>query len=52
MNRRDTKKLAARIRADLRRMQVPWDRLTELPPLERPADALPMDVGRQEELGR
>ncbi|MEU1403828.1 hypothetical protein ABZ471_15895 [Streptomyces sp. NPDC005728] len=38
MNRRDTKKLAARIRADLRRMQVPWDALPELPPLEKPAD--------------
>ncbi|MBP2048421.1 hypothetical protein J2Z21_001345 [Streptomyces griseochromogenes] len=42
MNRRDTKKLASRIRADLRKMQVPWDRLTELPPLEKPADALRM----------
>ncbi|WP_079001278.1 hypothetical protein [Streptomyces sp. AS58] len=40
MNRRDTRKLAARIRADLRKTQVPWDRLTELPPLERPADAV------------
>ncbi|MBX9397598.1 hypothetical protein K4749_29430 [Streptomyces sp. TRM72054] len=52
MNRRDTKKLAARIRADLRKMQVPWDQLTELPPLERPADALPMGNGQQNELGR
>ncbi|MFE9782897.1 hypothetical protein ACFYPA_32725 [Streptomyces sp. NPDC005775] len=36
MNRRDTKKLAERVRKDLRERQVPWDRLTELPPLERP----------------
>ncbi|MET7684692.1 hypothetical protein [Streptomyces sp. NPDC005423] len=42
MNRRDTKKLAARIRADLRRIQVPWDALPELPPLEKPADPLNM----------
>ncbi|MFC8594078.1 hypothetical protein [Streptomyces atroolivaceus] len=37
MNRRDTRKLADRVRNDLRRMQVPWDRLPELPPLEQPA---------------
>ncbi|MGW7226017.1 hypothetical protein [Streptomyces cyaneofuscatus] len=37
MNRRDTRKLADRIRNDLREQQVPWDRLAELPPLERPA---------------
>ena len=42
MNRRDTQKLAARIRADLRRMQVPWDELPQLPPLERPAQPLEM----------
>ncbi|MGC2997505.1 hypothetical protein ACPF8X_03625 [Streptomyces sp. G35A] len=42
MNRRDTRKLAARIRDDLRTMQVPWDALPELPALERPADALDM----------
>ncbi|MEU6665247.1 hypothetical protein [Streptomyces sp. NPDC046727] len=40
MNRRDTKKLAARIRADLRKIQVPWDELPELPPLEKPAEPL------------
>ncbi|MEU9733684.1 hypothetical protein [Streptomyces sp. NPDC048002] len=40
MNRRDTKKLADRIRADLRRNQVPWEALAELPPLEEPADPL------------
>lgn len=36
MNRRDTKKLAERVRKDLRERQVPWDRLTDLPPLEGP----------------
>jgi hypothetical protein len=53
MNRRDTRKLAARIRTDLRKMQVPWDELPELPPLERPAEPLQMrditrDLGRKE----
>jgi hypothetical protein len=42
MNRRDTKKLAASIRADLRKRQVPWEALEELPPLEKPADPLDM----------
>ncbi|SHH86576.1 hypothetical protein [Streptomyces sp. 3214.6] len=42
MNRRDTRKLAAKVRADLRKMQVPWDALPELPPLEKPADPLAM----------
>ncbi|WP_324798630.1 hypothetical protein SJX93_28580 [Streptomyces cyaneofuscatus] len=37
MNRRDTRRLADRIRNDLRKQQIPWDRLAELPPLERPA---------------
>ncbi|MFF4833164.1 hypothetical protein [Streptomyces sp. NPDC001315] len=51
MNRRDTKKLAARIRADLRKMQVPWDALPELPPLEPPADPVRLgDISK--ELGR
>lgn len=36
MNRRDTRKLAAHIRKDLRKKQIPWDRLPELPPLEQP----------------
>ncbi|MDX2692277.1 hypothetical protein PV416_00980 [Streptomyces ipomoeae] len=43
MNRRDTKQLAERIRRDLRRAQVPWDALLELPPLEKPADPLPLE---------
>ncbi|WP_205021552.1 hypothetical protein [Streptomyces sp. HB132] len=38
MNRRDTRKLADRVRNDLRGQQVPWDRLPELPPLEKPAE--------------
>ncbi|WP_181802766.1 hypothetical protein [Streptomyces shenzhenensis] len=42
MNRRDTRKLAARIRADLRKVQVPWEALPELPPLEEPAEPLPI----------
>ncbi|MGW2743641.1 hypothetical protein [Streptomyces sp. NPDC001450] len=43
MNRRDTKKLAGRVRADLRKIQVPWDALPELPPLEKPARPLKLD---------
>ncbi|MEV6177621.1 hypothetical protein ACIHAR_25685 [Streptomyces sp. NPDC052016] len=45
MNRRDTRKLASKVRADLRRMQVPWDALPELPPLEKPENPLPLDGG-------
>ncbi|MET9830432.1 hypothetical protein ABZ078_14170 [Streptomyces sp. NPDC006385] len=56
MNRRDTKKLAARIRADLRKVQVPWEELPQQPPLERPAQPLRIeDVVRRrggKELGR
>jgi hypothetical protein len=43
MNRRETKKLARRIRSDLRKIQVPWDALPELPPLDQPEQPLPMD---------
>ncbi|MER5309454.1 hypothetical protein ABT034_16885 [Streptomyces sp. NPDC002773] len=43
MNRRDTKKLAEHIRKDLRRRQVPWDALRELPPLEQPEN--PRELG-------
>lgn len=51
MNRRDTKKVAAHVRADLRKRQVPWDALPSLPPLEQPADPLrpgepPKELGR------
>ncbi|MDW4906571.1 hypothetical protein RB628_14800 [Streptomyces sp. ADMS] len=48
MNRRDTRKLAERIRKDLRGLQVPWDRLPELPPLEPPVDALDLGDGPKE----
>ncbi|MFI8946862.1 hypothetical protein ACIGO6_10125 [Streptomyces sp. NPDC053750] len=51
MNRRDTRKLADRIRADLRKRQVPWSALDELPALERPEDALDMGAVTKE-LGR
>ncbi|MFF8654153.1 hypothetical protein [Streptomyces huasconensis] len=50
MNRRDTKKLAEKIRADLRKRQIPWDALPELPPLETPDDPLRI-AGRPKELG-
>ncbi|MDR6979307.1 hypothetical protein J2X68_006041 [Streptomyces sp. 3330] len=40
MNRRDTRRVAAKVRGDLRKMQVPWDELPELPALEKPADPL------------
>ncbi|MEW1906775.1 MULTISPECIES: hypothetical protein [unclassified Streptomyces] len=43
MNRRDTKKLAAHIRKDLRERQVPWSALPELPPLEQPEN--PEELG-------
>ncbi|MER6098135.1 hypothetical protein ABT154_20195 [Streptomyces sp. NPDC001728] len=43
MNRRDTKKLAGHIRKDLRRRQVPWDALRELPPLEQPENPKEID---------
>jgi hypothetical protein len=51
LNRRDTKKLAERIRKDLRTKQVPWDALPPLPPLEQPKDPLetrqdPRELGR------
>ncbi len=48
MNRRDTRKLAERIRKDLRKFQVPWDQLPELPPLEPPKDALSIEDGPKE----
>ncbi|HEY9329875.1 MAG TPA: hypothetical protein VIS09_16805 [Streptomyces sp.] len=56
MNRRDTRKLAERVRKDLRERQTPWDRLTDLPPLERPErphKALPGSAeGHQDPKGR
>ncbi|MFE2930739.1 hypothetical protein [Streptomyces sp. NPDC059278] len=47
MNRRDTRKVAERVRKDLRKRQIPWDRLPELPPLERqvgPHKAVPDEL--------
>jgi hypothetical protein len=41
MNGQDTRRLADRVRSDLRKVQVPWEALPELPPLEQPKDALP-----------
>ncbi|MFJ6796925.1 hypothetical protein [Streptomyces sp. NPDC091268] len=41
MNRRDTRKLAEKVRADLRTRAVPWDSLPQLPPLEQPSQPLP-----------
>ncbi|MDN3021350.1 hypothetical protein [Streptomyces sp. S.PB5] len=43
MNRRDTKKLAERIRTDLRKIQVSWDDLDGLTPLETPSQ--PLQIG-------
>ncbi|MFD5583224.1 hypothetical protein ACFWII_05370 [Streptomyces sp. NPDC127063] len=43
MNRRETRRLAEHVRKDLRAMQVPWDALEALPPLEQPARPLEMD---------
>ncbi|MFJ8077532.1 hypothetical protein ACIQ7Q_27265 [Streptomyces sp. NPDC096176] len=40
MNRRDTRKLADKVRKDLRSKQVPWDALPALPPLEQPKNPL------------
>ncbi|MFI8389810.1 hypothetical protein [Streptomyces sp. NPDC085540] len=41
MNRRDTRKLAEKVRGDLRRRAVGWETLSSLPPLERPVQPLP-----------
>lgn len=43
MNRRDTRKLAAHIRKDLRGRQIPWDALPALPPLEQPENPKEID---------
>ncbi|MFF6912272.1 hypothetical protein [Streptomyces sp. NPDC012466] len=52
MNRGETRKLAGRIRRDLRKIQVPWDALEALPALDRPADALEMGEITHDPLGR
>ncbi|MEU8772343.1 hypothetical protein [Streptomyces sp. NPDC048606] len=41
MNRRDTRKLAEKVRTDLRERAVPWESLAALPPLEQPSQPLP-----------
>ncbi|MEV7556088.1 hypothetical protein [Streptomyces sp. NPDC089795] len=41
MNRRDTRKLAEKVRGDLRSRAVAWEALSALPPLERPVQPLP-----------
>ncbi|MFB6812641.1 hypothetical protein [Streptomyces sp. NPDC056387] len=41
MNHRDTRKLAEKVRADLRSRAVAWDALPQLPPLEQPSQPLP-----------
>ncbi|MCX4528584.1 MULTISPECIES: hypothetical protein [unclassified Streptomyces] len=41
MNRRDTRKLAEKVRTDLRARAVAWDALHRLPPLEQPVQPLP-----------
>jgi hypothetical protein len=48
MNRRDTKKLAERIRKDLRKVQVPWDALPALPALEMPDSPLELGDGSED----
>ncbi|MFJ7424124.1 hypothetical protein ACIQXD_36900 [Streptomyces uncialis] len=50
MNRRDTRKLATRIRADLRKQQIPWRELTDLPrlPARGRRGELEDDPGRRE----
>ncbi|MFJ3925057.1 hypothetical protein [Streptomyces sp. NPDC090022] len=45
MNRRDTKKVAEKVRRDLRARAVAWDALPPLPPLERPEHPLPPPGG-------
>ncbi|MFF8673170.1 hypothetical protein [Streptomyces sp. NPDC015242] len=52
MNRSETRKLAGRIREDLRRIQVPWDALDALPALDQPSDALEMGEITHDPLGR
>ncbi|MEV0415060.1 hypothetical protein AB0I68_30770 [Streptomyces sp. NPDC050448] len=41
MNHRDTRKVAEKVRADLRSRAVAWDSLPQLPPLEQPSEPLP-----------
>ncbi|ARE74105.1 MULTISPECIES: hypothetical protein [unclassified Streptomyces] len=41
MNRRDTRKVAEKVRSDLQRRAVDWETLRSLPPLEQPVQPLP-----------
>ncbi|MFJ1866267.1 hypothetical protein ACIOD1_16695 [Streptomyces sp. NPDC088097] len=41
MNNRDTRKVAEKVRGDLRSRAVPWETLAALPPLEQPSQPLP-----------
>ncbi|MDQ8703537.1 hypothetical protein RCO28_13725 [Streptomyces sp. LHD-70] len=46
MNRRETSRLAEKIRKDLRKQQVPWDALEDLPRLELPKpEEQPKELG-------
>ncbi|MER7464651.1 hypothetical protein [Streptomyces sp. NPDC097981] len=45
MNHRDTRKLAEKVRADLRSRAVAWDSLPQLPRLEQPSEPLPEAIG-------
>ncbi|MFK0256036.1 hypothetical protein [Streptomyces sp. NPDC090445] len=45
MNRRDTRRLAEKVRADLQGRAVPWSALPSLPPLQLPAQRLPEAPG-------
>ncbi|MEV8567675.1 hypothetical protein AB0436_19225 [Streptomyces sp. NPDC051322] len=38
MNRRDTRRLAEKVRTDMRKRQIPWHALPELPPLQQPKE--------------
>jgi hypothetical protein len=49
INRRDTRRFAEHIRADLRKTQVPWEALEDLPPLDKPSAPLPLpEIGREQ----
>lgn len=41
MNGRDTRRVAEKVRGDLRARAVAWDALSQLPPLEQPSQPLP-----------
>ncbi|MFD3511663.1 hypothetical protein [Streptomyces sp. NPDC058657] len=45
MNRRDTRKLAEHVCEDLRRRQIPWDALPELPALDHAKELRELEAG-------